>query len=165
MQPIAYNVRSETRLLSMEKPNELKQIIFGLIFLLSNKLQNLGNQITKEITLKQWLLLNMIAFHVKSKPNYNDIANSMGVSRQNIIKMVSILSRKGYLRVNISPNDHRSVEITLTLKSKTYFKDKNDLGNQLLEKIFLDFNFDDLNHLNEYLTQLKNNISYMIKEI
>ena len=42
-----------------------REYLFGSIFLLSNKLQALGDGYLKEVTLKQWLLLIMI--HVMDK--------------------------------------------------------------------------------------------------
>lgn len=115
---------------------ENQQFIFGSIFVLSNKFQLLGDKITGELTLKQWFLLNMIQNMENKTPNFQEIARMMGYSRQNVSKMVSILERKGMVKLQSSETDHRSVYVTLTQKCLDYFKSKENLGNTLLGTLF-----------------------------
>jgi DNA-binding MarR family transcriptional regulator len=115
---------------------ENQQFIFGSIFLLSNKLQLLGDKITQEITLKQWFLLNMIQKMDNKFPNYHDIAKVIGTSRQNVSKMISVLQKNGMVRLEPSETDHRAVYVTLTQKCLDYFSSKEDIGNQLLDTLF-----------------------------
>ena len=71
-----------------------KEFLFGSIFLLSNKLQALGDGYLKEITLKQWLLLIMIQTINKEQPSVTEVAAFMGSTRQNVRKMLEALEKK-----------------------------------------------------------------------
>ncbi|HCW72602.1 MAG TPA: MarR family transcriptional regulator [Clostridiaceae bacterium] len=115
---------------------EKQQYIFGYIFLLANKLQILGDQLTGEITLKQWFLLNMIRNMENKFPNFNDIADVMGTSRQNVSKTISVLEKKGMVTLHPSPKDQRSIYVELTEESHKYFQNKEDTGNLFLDQIF-----------------------------
>ncbi len=117
---------------------EYQQFIFGCIFLLSNKLQLLGDKITEELTVKQWFLLNMIKKMDNKTPNLVEIANVVGTSRQNISKMISILEKKGMIVLQPSKTDQRAVYVTLTQKCLDYFALKENEGNKLLDKLFSD---------------------------
>jgi DNA-binding MarR family transcriptional regulator len=115
---------------------ENQQFIFGSIFLLSNKLQQLGDKVTGEITLKQWFLLNLLKTANKLSPNIHEIANMIGTSRQNISKMISSLEKKGMVKMVPSEKDHRAVYVSLTQKCLDYFTSRENAGNKLLDTIF-----------------------------
>lgn len=115
---------------------ENQQFIFGCIFLLSNKLQLLGDKVTQEITLKQWFLLNMIQNMDNKSPNFMEIAKVIGTSRQNVIKMISVLEKKGMVKLQPSKTDQRAVYVTLTQKCFDYFASKENAGNTLLDTLF-----------------------------
>jgi DNA-binding MarR family transcriptional regulator len=119
---------------------ESQQFIFGCIFLLANKLQLLGDKVTRELTLKQWFLLNILQQMDNKLPNYNEIANAVGTSRQNVSKMLSVLSDKGMVDLYPSKVDQRAIRVSLTEKALDYFSTKEDDGNNLLEQLFADVN-------------------------
>ena len=124
----------------------LKQKLFVMIFILSNKLQILGDDITGDVTLKQWFLINGI-HNSNRELNYNELSDLMGTTRQNIAKMVSALKKKGMVEVKPSKTDSRSVNIHLTNKSKEYFNTKEEMGNYLLGNIFMGLDKEELQDL------------------
>lgn len=142
----------------MEFSIENKQYLFGLFFLVANKLQYLGDQITGDLTLKQWFLLNMVKHHVKPGSNYNDIAKIMHVTRQNITKMLRILEQKGYVQITPSLVDSRSNSIFLTDKTERYFKTLENSGNFFLDTVFHDISASDLFLLNDSLQKIYLNL-------
>ncbi len=148
----------------MDGTLQSKQFIFGSIFLLANKLQLLGDKITQELTLKQWLLLNMLMHHSKRRPNFNEIAKMMSVSRQNVIKMIHLLEQKGFVELHESALDHRSMEVTLTTKTFTYFTQKQEIGNIFLNELFHFFSEEELNILKTLFIKLQQNIHRFSKE-
>lgn len=115
---------------------ENQQFIFGCLFVLSNKLQLLGDKITGELTLKQWFLLNMVKNMKSKSPNLIEIARVIGSSRQNVSKMITILEKKGMVKLQASATDHRAVYITLTQKCSDYFAAMEGAGNRLLDTLF-----------------------------
>lgn len=143
---------------------ENQQFIFGSVFLLSNKLQLLGDKVTGEITLKQWFLLNMIHKMGNNKLNFQDIAKAIGYSRQNISKMISLLERKGMVSLQTSETDHRSVYVILTQKCLDYFSSKENLGNTLLDTLFIGMSSEETEQLVTLLGRLLGNTESALRE-
>ena len=143
---------------------ENKQFIFGCLFLLSNKLQLLGDQVTESLTLKQWLLLNMIK-KIGTPPNLVDISRVMGTSRQNVSKMIGILEKKGMVALMPSPMDQRAVVVVLTEACEDYFASKENAGNELLETLFSDFSVEELQVAAAVLSKLLQNTEKASREI
>lgn len=56
---------------------EQKAYIFGTIFTLSNKLQVLGDEFDKNITIKQWLFILGIS-QFNEPPTISEVANFIG---------------------------------------------------------------------------------------
>lgn len=142
---------------------ENQQYIFGYIFLLANKLQMLGDQLTEEITLKQWFLLNMIRNMENRFPNFNDIAEVMGTTRQNVSKTISVLEKKGMVNLHPSPRDQRSIYVELTQKSLKYFHDKEDIGNLFLDRIFSGIDEKEIERTMSVLMQMMKNAENELK--
>ncbi|TAH60157.1 MAG: MarR family transcriptional regulator [Gottschalkiaceae bacterium] len=141
-----------------------QQFIFGVIFLLANKLQLLGDKVTDEITLKQWFLLNILAHMNELLPNYNDISKAVGTSRQNVSKMLSALDKKGMVELKPSEIDQRAIYVTLTQKSFEYFESKDNAGNLLLDKLFENFSTAEIEQMAMLLGRVLQNAEICLKE-
>ncbi len=119
-----------------------KEYLFGSIFLLANKLQTLGDAALEEITLKQWLLLIMI-FNMKEKqPSVTEIAEFIGGTRQNVRKMLEVLSAKGYVTLCVNKQDKRNLSVALTDKTFLFFTQFETKGTAFLEQLFNGINSD-----------------------
>ena len=117
--------------------NELKQkaYIFGTIFTLSNKLQVLGDEFDENITTKQWLFILGVS-KFQDPPMISEVANYIGYSRQNAKRIAAALQKTGYVMISKDKNDARALRIELTSKCLKYFKDRDGLEIEFLEKIF-----------------------------
>ncbi|RQD69985.1 MAG: MarR family transcriptional regulator [Tindallia sp. MSAO_Bac2] len=116
-----------------------KKFIFGSIFLLSNRLQALGDQTLAEddMTLRQWFLTVMILqFDERQGPTLGDVARLMGTSHQNVKQMALKLQQKEFLVFEKDESDGRVLRLKLTEKSKDYWKGKEAEQNQFLEKLY-----------------------------
>ena len=122
----------------MRKQQE--QFVFGSIFLLANQLQVVGDTITKELTLKQWLLLTVVNTINKSEQSVTEIANVIGNTRQNVKQMLEQLEHKGFIIIQKSQTDKRALSISLTEKCRTYLVRIEKVGNRFLDKLFEDVN-------------------------
>ena len=134
-----------------------EQNILGCIFLLANKLQLFGDKVAEDITLKQWFLLNTIIQMSERVPNYSDLAKIMGTSRQNVIKMISVLQAKGMVELCPSKNDNRSIYVTLTQKGLHSLSLKEDAGEMFLDKIFEGINSDGAEQTARLIRQMLQN--------
>lgn len=118
------------------KKSELEQIVFKNIFLVSNRVQAKGDQISNELTLKQWVLLLLLLKNKMKEPTINDLAEAMKVTRQSVKKMVTILEKKEYLLVEKSSRDSRALCLSPTKKAYDFFKENKDLGKEILNSMF-----------------------------
>ena len=113
-----------------------REYLFGSIFLLSNKLQALGDGYLEEITLKQWLLLIMIHVMEKDQPSVTEVADVMGSTRQNVRKMLEVLEGKGFVALCANPLDRRTLSVALTPKAEQFFARFQSKGDAFLDRLF-----------------------------
>lgn len=115
---------------------ETKEYLFGSIFLLSNKLQALGDSYLKEITMKQWFLLVIIHNMDAKQPSITEVAGFIGSTRQNVRKMLEVLSAKGYVQLAVNPQDKRNLSVSLTEQTYNFFEEFDGKGTAFLERFF-----------------------------
>ncbi|MCQ1528820.1 MarR family winged helix-turn-helix transcriptional regulator [Lutispora saccharofermentans] len=119
-----------------------KEYLFGSIFLLANKLQTLGDAFLEQMTLKQWLLLIMIFNMENKQPSVTEIAEFIGSTRQNVRKMLGVLSAKGYVTLCVNKQDKRNLSVALTEKTFLFFTQFEAKGAAFLEQLFDGINAD-----------------------
>ena len=112
--------------------------LFGSLFLLSNKLQTLGDSYLQEITLKQWFLLMMIHNLNKEQPSVTEVAAHISSTRQNVRKMLEVLAGKGYVILAVNPQDKRNLSVSLTQKTYDFFTAFEAKGDAFLQRLFSD---------------------------
>ncbi len=145
----------------MIKNIEQKPFILGSIFVLSNKLQTLSNQIYKEISIKQWFLLAVISKFQESAPSLVQVSKIIGSSYQNVKKMALILEKKEFLNIIGDKNDKRILRLYMTEKCKNYFGATVEQEEQLTNDLFKDFDNNSLATLYYGISKLVSNIEQM----
>ena len=138
-----------------------KEYLFGSIFLLSNKLQMLGDQYLQEITLKQWFLLMMIHTLGNKNPSVTEVAGYIGSTRQNVRKMLKVLEPKGYVKLTQNTDDKLNLSITLTEQTRTFFERFNDKGTAFMNTLFSDISDESLESCRKVFDALFQNIEKM----
>jgi DNA-binding MarR family transcriptional regulator len=135
-----------------------EQALFTSIFIIQNRLQNSGERIQNELSMKQWLLLTMIS--VCPEPHtLSNIGRLMGCSRQNVKKLITILEKKGY--VIITEGSNNSICVELTNKVNRY---SNDIGKkqiELLNLLFQEFSDNEIETLFNMLLKLYSGLGYV----
>jgi len=111
-------------------------VIFGNIFILSNKLQTLGDRMDNYMSMKQWMLIAAITKSGKESLNIGELAEIMGTSYQNVKKMAVILENQGFLTLQKSPSDARMVLISLTEQCVEFFLQRESIEREFLYSIF-----------------------------
>ncbi len=122
-------------------PNiEPKKEIFGMIFLLALRWQNLGDQELASIgvTTKQWLLLLTLHLFFKEPPTLNQLAESMGSSRQNVKQLAINLQKSGYLEIIPDARDKRILRFRLTQKNTAVWESRVDQDEAYIASLFGD---------------------------
>jgi DNA-binding MarR family transcriptional regulator len=143
--------------------NELEQkaYIFAVIFKLSNKLQVLGDEFDKVITIKQWLSMVSVS-QFNTPPTISEVAHFIGYSRQNAKRIAANLHERGYVTIMKDKNDARASRIALTLNCMEYFKKRDTREIEFLEKIFNGFDADLTQSVYEGLIRLEQNIEALV---
>lgn len=120
------------------------QAIFSSIFVFQNRMQTAGEKLQTQISMKQWLLLAMVAC-CPEPHTLTNVGNLMGCSRQNIKKLALVLEKKGFVRLLLGGNN--SVCIELTNKVKQYTEEMGERHSQSLKLLFEDFSENEIEQL------------------
>lgn len=118
---------------------EPKYIIFALIFMLSNRLQTIGDSFFSEVTTKQWFVLLVLGIMKDYNPTLNELSQAVGTSHQNTKQLILKLEQKGFVIIYKDEKDARRLRIKATPKceefSKAYHKKSAEFMNQLFQNI------------------------------
>ncbi len=98
MQYIAYMRITTDDVLNVMPP---QMGLFGLLFAFMNRLQAAGDAFYEEITCKQFFLLACMNLYQDEAPTANEMAETMGCSRQNVKEILNSLAKKD------APEDNR----------------------------------------------------------
>lgn len=95
-----------------------KYALFGLFFAFHNRLQAVGDSFYDEITCKQFFLLACMNLYPEEAPTANELAKTMGCSRQNVKEILNSLEKKQFVRLETDENDKRKKRVYLTEQAK-----------------------------------------------
>ncbi|EJP6471221.1 MarR family transcriptional regulator [Clostridium sporogenes] len=138
--------------------------IFGMLFLLSNKLETLGNNFLGELTTKQWFFMLILMNFFKEPPTLSELAGEMGTSHQNTKQIAIKLEEKGFLVVKKDTKDKRVLRLTPTSKIEKYAKLREDKDHYFIEKFFNILTKEEVKNIYESFTKLLNNIKVIENE-
>ncbi|HDK7137113.1 TPA: MarR family transcriptional regulator [Clostridium botulinum] len=132
--------------------------VFGMLFLLSNKLETLGNNFLGELTTKQWFFMLILMNFFKEPPTLSELALEMGTSHQNAKQIAIKLEEKGFLVVKKDTKDKRVLRLTPTNKIEKYVKLREDKDHFFIEKFFNVLTKEEVKNIYGSFTKLLDNI-------
>ena len=141
-----------------------EKMIFGLIFNVSNQLQASIDKTLKDdsLTAKQFFLMIVISsFEVN--PSLNDIAGKFGSSRQNAKQLLNKLVKNGYVLQVKDSKDKRTLRFSLTEKALNYWKQRDGIDDEHMDKLFKGMTEETTDALFLGLSQLMQNMDEMEK--
>lgn len=139
---------------------ELHKSIFGGIFLISNKLQNLGDKYLGELTAKQYFFMIVLdQYFLEESPTLTEVAEKFKSSRQNVKQIALKIESKGFITIKKDTNDSRVLRIQLTEEGRKYMKDNPELSDMFFQLIFKKYSYDELVKLNFSLSKLLKNLN------
>ncbi len=139
---------------------EQNAYIFASIFTLANKLYVLGNRFDRNVTVKQWLFLVCVS-KFDEPPNMSEVADFVGYTRQNAMRLATALQKRGYVEIQKDRNDARAWRILLTPKCRSYFSKRGGKETEFLTKLFDGFDADQTAAVFKGLITLERNIAVM----
>lgn len=135
-----------------------KGYIFGAIFFFANKMQNAGNKLFTEITMKQWLLLISIIRSGLENPTLTEVSEILGYSRQNVKKIAVHLEKAGLVELQKDIKDARVLRITLTEKCYLYFESRIGKEKEFIDNLYDGITDDEIEEMFLIMKKLENNI-------
>lgn len=116
-----------------------KHALFGLFFAFHNRLQAVGDSFYEEITCKQFFLMACMNLYQDEAPTANELAKTMGCSRQNVKEILNSLEKKQLVRLESDSKDKRKRRVYLTeqacLMSDKYREKETNFMKYLYEGI------------------------------
>ena len=91
-----------------------KYALFGLFFAFHNRLQAVGDSFYEEITCKQFFLMACMNLYQDEAPTANELAKTMGCTRQNVKEILNSLEKKQFIRLETDERDKRKQRVYLT---------------------------------------------------
>jgi len=143
-------------------PNyENKNLIFGLIFMLSNKLQTIGDSYFETVTTKQWFVLTILRAMPDYEPTLNELSEAVGSSHQNVKQLILKLQQKGYIELNKDEADARRLRIKTTPKCDEFRSSYSKWSTTFTQKLYHDLDENDLEITLKTMVKMKENIDEM----
>lgn len=115
-----------------------KKLIFSGVFVHENMLHAIMDRYLKDMTCKQWLVM-VVSDAFPSPPDLSTIAKNLGCSRQNIKKLALSLEKMGYVSLENSEEDSRSLLVKITEKGKSVIENSKELEDMVHCSIFGSF--------------------------
>ncbi len=115
---------------------EDEYMMFGMMFVLGNKLQAIGDNFYEEITSKQWFVLLMLEVFDENYPTLNELSDAMGSSHQNTKQIVLKLQKKEYVELYTDEKDKRKTRIRRTSKFDEIAKKYEGKQQQFMKLLF-----------------------------
>lgn len=143
---------------------EHRYALFGLFFAFHNRLQAVGDSFYEEITCKQFFLMACMNLYPDEAPTANELAITMGCTRQNVKEILNSLEKKQFIRLEADDKDRRKQRVYLT-KQALLFADKYRAKEEIFMKELYDgVTEEEILHTYKTLTKIEKNLK-RIKEM
>lgn len=137
-----------------------RYIIFGNIFLLSNRLQTVMDNSIEELTAKQWLTAMMLGMF-DEPPTLKQLAKICDSSHQNTKQLVSKLEAKGFIRIENDHKDMRKMRIITTDKWVQWNEENYENSVQFMKQMFKNLTDEEVEVMNRAQQKVYNNLEMM----
>lgn len=129
--------------------------VYSSLITVSNKLQATGDKYCSPLTSRQYMTILAILHLPKNETTIVNIANKLGVTKQNITQVIDSLKKKGFVSVVPSNKDKRAVNVIVTeLGIETMVNCGKNSTVDFMAEIFKDFKKNELEVLWKMLTKL-----------
>ncbi len=155
MQYIAYMSITNEQILDIMPP---QNGLFGLLFAFMNRLQAAGDAFYDEITCKQFFLLACMNLYADNAPTANELAETMGCSRQNVKEILNSLSKKEMIVFEPDKNDKRKQRIYLTQKTKELGRKYTQREMEFMQLLYAGISDDEIRTVYKIISRMEKNL-------
>ena len=115
-----------------------KKLLFSGVFVQENRLHAIMDRYLKEVTCKQWLVM-IVADAYDAPPDLSTLAKMLGCTRQNIKKLAASLEKAGYVTLEPSEKDGRSLCVRIAENGRKIIDNSKNLEEKVHGSLFRDF--------------------------
>ena len=137
-----------------------KKLLFSGVFVQENRLHAIMDRYLKEITCKQWLVM-VVADAFDAPPDLSTAAKMLGCSRQNIKKLAVSLEKAGYVVLEPSEKDGRSLCVWITEKGKKIIENSKKMEEKVHRSLFRDFTEREIEEYFRLSGKMMNGLGYL----
>ncbi len=141
-----------------------RQLIFGHIFLLSNRLQTVMDQSVQELTAKQWFVMTALGMF-DEPPTLKQLSSMCDSSHQNIKQLVLKLEAKGFVSIEKGRDDKRSLRIAATPKWEVWNRENETFAEHFLDHMFGSLNQQEIEGMNATMQKIYQSLGTMKEEL
>lgn len=138
-----------------------KYALFGLFFAFHNRLQAVGDSFYEEITCKQFFLLACMNLYQEEAPTANELARTMGCSRQNIKEILNSLEKKKLVRIEADDRDKRKRCVYLTERALGMADKYREKETNFLKYLYEGISEEEVDSAYSIISKLEDNLKRM----
>lgn len=131
--------------------------LLGLLSAFENRFQAMADKMIGEISWKQFFAIICIQM-CKEDPTINDLSDVLGSSHQNVKQILLKLESKGLVEFKPDAKDKRKQRVVLTKKCHDFCKRNDDVGRDVMEKMFAGIPEKDLNKTIQTIMKIESNM-------
>lgn len=137
-----------------------KKLLFSGVFVQENRLHAIMDRYLKEMTCKQWLVM-VVADAYDVPPDLSTLAKMLGCTRQNIKKLAVSLEKEGYVVLEPSEKDGRSLCVRITEKGKKIIENSKKMEEKVHRSLFRDFTEREIEEYFRLSGKMMNGLGYL----
>lgn len=131
------------------------QQTYSSLFLVSNKIQAASDKYCEPFTARQYMTMIAILHLPADEASYINIAQKLGTTKQNVTQIIKSLEKKGYVQIENSKNDRRSVNVRISGTGEQAMIKCGENGSiNLMADLFQNFTEDEIGVLWKLLRKL-----------
>lgn len=135
--------------------------LFGLFFAFHNRLQAVGDSFYEEITCKQFFLLACMNLYRDEAPTANELARTMGCTRQNVKEILNSLEKKQFIRMETDAMDRRKQRVYLTENALGMAEKYRAKEIEFMERLYEGINDEEVDSAYSIISKLEDNLKKM----
>ena len=132
--------------------------LFGLLFAFMNRLQTVGDAFYEEITCKQFFLLACLNLYPDEEPTANELAETMGCSRQNVKQILDSLCKKEIIVLIQDKNDKRKQRIHRTKKCEKLAAKYSQKEQEFMQLLYAGVSEKEMVSVFKTISKMENNL-------
>lgn len=134
-----------------------EHMLYGTLFSLANRIQTIGDNQFKEVTMKQhFLLIGLELF--EEPPTLRELSDVVGCSYQNVKRMLVALEKNGYVKLVQDDADRRKQRVVSMGRFHELEQESSDMAKKFMKQLYNGISKEEMSSALKVLVKMENNI-------